>query len=106
MLNDAINALTQMVSPPLRAILWKTIALALALVIVVAIALERLIAYLVGAGSASVETTFGPQAHAPVDAIAWRGSLRSSHRRARPHSRLAAHPRGRPRHGRRSDFGR
>jgi uncharacterized protein involved in cysteine biosynthesis len=71
MLNDAINALTQMVSPPLRAILWKTIALALALVIVVAIALERLIVYLVGAGSASVETTFGPQAHAPVDAIAW-----------------------------------
>ncbi len=71
MFNDAINALTQMVSPPLRAILWKTIALALALVIAVAIALERLIVYLVGAGSASVETTFGPQAHAPVDAIAW-----------------------------------
>jgi CysZ protein len=71
MLNDAINALTQMVSPPLRAILWKSIALALALVVAVAIALERLIVYLVGAGSASVETTFGPQAHAPVDAIAW-----------------------------------
>jgi uncharacterized protein involved in cysteine biosynthesis len=71
MLDDAINAITQMFSAPLRAILWKTIALALALIVVVAAALERLIVHLVGLGGASVETTLGPHAHTPVDALAW-----------------------------------
>jgi CysZ protein len=70
MIGDAINAITQMFSAPLRTVLWKTIALALALIIVVAIALDRLIVGLVGAGSASVETTFGPHLHMPLDAIA------------------------------------
>jgi uncharacterized protein involved in cysteine biosynthesis len=71
MLNDAVQAIIQMVSPPLRAVLWKSIGLALALVVVAGAALERLIAHLIGVGSASVETTFGPQAHAPASAIAW-----------------------------------
>ncbi|MGC2125943.1 MAG: sulfate transporter family protein [Xanthobacteraceae bacterium] len=71
MLDDAVNALTQMLSPPLRAILWKSIALALALIVVVAVILERLIVHLIGAGSASVETTLGPHGHVPVDALAW-----------------------------------
>src|SRR5271170_120062 len=63
MLDDAVKALAQMFSPPLRAVLWKSIGLALALIVAVGIALERLIAWLVGSGSASVETTFGPHAH-------------------------------------------
>ena len=52
MLDDAVKALAQMLSPPLRAVLWKSIALALALIVVAAIALDRLIVWLVGAGSA------------------------------------------------------
>ena len=71
MLDDVINAIVQMFSPPLRTMLWRSIGLALALIVVVGIALERLIVYLVGAGGASVETTLGPQAHMPVTAIAW-----------------------------------
>ncbi len=71
MIEDAINAITQMFSPPLRAILWKTIALALALIIVVSVVLERLIMLAVGAGGASVETTLGPTAHMPVAVLAW-----------------------------------
>ena len=71
MLGDAINALTQILSPPLRAVLWKSIGLALALVIVVAIALDRVIVWLVGNGTTSVETTLGPHAHLPAEAIAW-----------------------------------
>jgi uncharacterized protein involved in cysteine biosynthesis len=70
MLDDAIKALTQMVSPPLRAVLWKSIGLALALIVVVAVALDRLIVRLVGAGSASVET-LGPHMHGPATALAW-----------------------------------
>jgi len=78
MLDDAIRALTQMVSPPLRAVLWKSIALSIALIIVIGIALDRLIVWLVGAGGSSVETTLGPHAHLPVTAIAWLLSFAAS----------------------------
>jgi uncharacterized protein involved in cysteine biosynthesis len=71
MLDDAIQAITQMFAAPLRAVLWKSIGLALALIVVLDIALDRLIVWLVGAGSASVETTFGPHAHLPASALAW-----------------------------------
>ena len=78
MLDDAVKALAQMLSPPLRAVLWKSIALALALIVVAAIALDRLIVWLVGAGSASLETTFGPPAHLPASALAWALSIAAS----------------------------
>ena len=71
MIDAAVKAIVQMFAPPLRAVLWKAIGLALALVVVVAIGLERGIVWLVGAGGASVETTFGPHAHTPVTALAW-----------------------------------
>ncbi len=71
MLDDAIKALTQMLSPPLRAVLWKSIGLALALIIVAGVALDRLIVWLVGTGGTSVETTLGPHAHMPASVIAW-----------------------------------
>ena len=78
MLDDAINALTQIFAPPLRAVLWKSVALALALIVVVGIVLDRLILWLVGAGSASIETTLGPQAHWPASALAWLLSVAAS----------------------------
>jgi CysZ protein len=71
MLDAAVKAIVQMFSPPLRAVLWKSIALALVLIIVFAAALYRLIVWLVGTGSNSAETAFGPYAHWPVEAIAW-----------------------------------
>jgi CysZ protein len=71
MLDAAAKAIAQMFSPALRALLWKSIALALALIVVVAAALYRLIVWLVGAGSASAETTLGPYAYWPVEAVAW-----------------------------------
>jgi len=78
MLDDAVHALTQMLSPPLRAVLWKSIGLALALIVAVGIVLERLIMWLVGAGSSSVETTLGPHAHVPASIIAWVLSIAAS----------------------------
>jgi CysZ protein len=71
MLDDAARALSQMFSPPLRAVLWKSIGLALALIVVVGIALNRLIMWLLGAGSAAVETGLGPHAHMPATVLAW-----------------------------------
>ena len=71
MLDDVIRSIVQMFAPPLRAVLWKSIGLALGLIIVVGIALDRLIVQLIGAGGASLESTLGPQAHAPASALAW-----------------------------------
>jgi uncharacterized protein involved in cysteine biosynthesis len=71
MLQDAFDSLSQMFSPALRAVLWKSIGLALALIVVVAVVLERLIVWLVGAGGAGVENSLGAQAHMPVSILAW-----------------------------------
>ncbi len=71
MLSDAAKALSQMFSPPLRAVLWKSIALALALIIVVAIVLDRVLIWLVGWLTASLETGLGSSAYLPVNAVAW-----------------------------------
>jgi CysZ protein len=71
MLEDAANALAQMFSPPLRAVLWKSIGLALALIVAAGIALDRLIVWLLGNGGASIETALGSQAHGPASALVW-----------------------------------
>ena len=71
MLEDAARAVSQMLSPPLRAVLWKAIGLALSLIALVAIVLNRLIAWLLGAGSAAVESGLGPQAHMPATVLGW-----------------------------------
>jgi CysZ protein len=71
MLDSVIQAITQLFSPPLRAVLWRTIGLSVLLIVVVGIALERLIVHFVAMGGASVESTIGPQVHAPVHALAW-----------------------------------
>jgi CysZ protein len=71
MLEDAAKAIGQMLSPPLRAVLWKAIGLALALIVVVAIVLNRSISWLLGAGSVAVENGFGPHAHMPATVLAW-----------------------------------
>ena len=71
MLDAAVKAIIQMFAAPLRAVLWKSIALALALIVVVGIVLERLIVHLVDSGSVSAEATLGTAAHWPVSAVAW-----------------------------------
>ncbi len=78
MLDAATKAIIQLFSPPLRAVLWKSVGLALALMLVAGIALDRLIVHLLGAGGASVETNFGPSTHLPVGAMAWLLSLAAS----------------------------
>jgi CysZ protein len=71
MLEDAARAITQMFSPPLRAVLWKAIGLALGLIVVVAIVLDRAIVWLLGAGSTAVESGLGPHAHMPATVLGW-----------------------------------
>lgn len=71
MINDALRAIADMLSPPLRKLLWTSIALALALIAALALALDRVIVFLVGVGSSSAEIALGPHAHLPAQAIAW-----------------------------------
>jgi len=71
MIDAAIKAIIQIFSPPLRAVLWKSVGLALALIVAVGFALDRFIVWLIGAGSTSVETTLGPHAHGPAETLAW-----------------------------------
>lgn len=75
MLDDAASAVAQMFSPPLRAVLWKSIGLALVLIVVAGIGLERLIVWLVAYGGTSIETGFGPVVHYPISVLAWALSI-------------------------------
>jgi CysZ protein len=78
MFDAATNAITQMFSPALRAVLWRTIGLSVLLIVAAGVALQRLIVHVVGLGGTSLETTFGPQAHEPLNALAWILSLAAS----------------------------
>jgi CysZ protein len=71
MFDAATNAITQMFSPPLRAVLWRTIGLSVLLIVAAGVGLQRLIVHVVGLGGTSLETTIGPQAHQPLNALAW-----------------------------------
>jgi CysZ protein len=71
MLEAAANAIVQMFSAPLRAVLWRTIGLSALLIVAAGVALQRLIVHLVDLGGMSLETTIGPNAHEPVNVLAW-----------------------------------
>jgi uncharacterized protein involved in cysteine biosynthesis len=71
MIDAAIKALSQMLSPPLRSILWRSIGLALILITVLAIALQRLLNWLATAGEGWAEAMLGPNFHTPLDILTW-----------------------------------
>ena len=50
MIDAAVKAISQILSPPMRSILWRSIGLALVLVTVLAIGLQRLLSWLATAG--------------------------------------------------------
>jgi len=71
MLDAAMKALEQMLSPPFRSVLLKSIALALVLLLALGIGLQRLIAWLIAGGGGWLETAVGGNAHGPVMALEW-----------------------------------
>ena len=71
MLDAAVKALAQILSPPMRSILWRSIGLALALIVVLAIGLQRLLSWFATSGEGWAEAMLGPGFHTPLNALAW-----------------------------------
>lgn len=71
MIQSAILALTQMLSPPMRAILWKAVGLALVLIVALAFALQRLLSWFATSGEVWLEAWLGPGFHTPLEVLAW-----------------------------------
>ena len=71
MLNAAVKALSQILSPPMRSILWRSIGLALVMVTVLAIALQRALSWLATSGEGWAEAMLGPGFQTPLNVLAW-----------------------------------
>ena len=71
MLDAAIKALLQILSPPMRAILYKAIGLALVLIVVLAIGLQWLLSWFATSGESWGEAMLGPGFHTPLNILAW-----------------------------------
>ena len=71
MLDAAVKALTQILSPPMRTILWRSIGLALVLITVLAIGLQRLLSWFATSGEAWAEAALGPGFHGSLNVLAW-----------------------------------
>jgi CysZ protein len=71
MLDAAVKALSQMLSPPMRSILWRSIGLALVLIVVLAIGLQRLLSWFATSGEGWAEAMLGPGFQTPLNILAW-----------------------------------
>jgi len=71
MLDAAVKALSQILSPPMRSILWRSIGLALVLIVVLAIGLQRLLSWFATSGEGWAEAMLGPGFHTPLNILAW-----------------------------------
>jgi len=71
MLDAAVKALSQILSPPMRSILWRSIGLALVLITVLAIGLQRLLSWFATSGEAWLEAMLGPGFETSINVLAW-----------------------------------
>jgi CysZ protein len=71
MLDAAFKALTDLTTPPLRAVLIKSVLLALAVIAVIGIALQRALSALADSGAGWAEQSVGLAPHSLWTAMAW-----------------------------------
>ncbi|MEW6151752.1 MAG: sulfate transporter family protein [Bradyrhizobium sp.] len=71
MLDAAVKALSQMISPPMRSILWRSIGLALVLITVLAIGLQRLLSWFATHGAVWLEGLLGAGWHSSIEILSW-----------------------------------
>src|SRR6201984_1629461 len=71
-MSEAPNkALGEILSPPMRSILWRSIGLALVLITVLSIGLQRLLGWFATSGESWAEAALGPGAHTPLYVLSW-----------------------------------
>jgi CysZ protein len=71
MLDAAVKALADMVTPPFRSVLLKSVGLSIALLVVIGIAVHRVLVWLLVAGGGWLEVNVGPHATGPVHVLEW-----------------------------------
>src|SRR6201988_3198307 len=71
MIDAAVKALSQILSPPMRSILWRSIGLALVLITVLAVGLQQLLSWFATHGEVWAETMLGPGWHTSLNVLAW-----------------------------------
>ncbi|CCD88291.1 conserved membrane protein of unknown function [Bradyrhizobium sp. ORS 285] len=71
MIDAAVKALSQMLSPPMRSILYRSIGLSLVLITVLAIGLQRALSWLATAGEGWAEAMLGPGSHGALEVLTW-----------------------------------
>jgi CysZ protein len=71
MIDAAVKALAQILSPPMRSILWRSIGLALVLITVLAAGLQRLLSWLATSGESWAEAALGSGFHTPLYVLSW-----------------------------------
>jgi uncharacterized protein involved in cysteine biosynthesis len=75
MFGAAAKALSQIFSPPMRTILWKSAGAALILIAIVAVALQRLLSWLATSGETTLDGMLSPAFHTPINILAWALSI-------------------------------
>jgi len=65
MLDAAVKAISQILSPPMRTILWRSIGLALVVITVLAIGLQRALSWFAEYGEVWAEAMLGPASTRP-----------------------------------------
>jgi CysZ protein len=71
MLDAAVKALSQILSPPMRSILWRSIGMALVLIVILAIGLQRFLSFLATSGVGWAEAMLGPSFQTSLNILAW-----------------------------------
>jgi uncharacterized protein involved in cysteine biosynthesis len=71
MLDAAVKALSQILSPPMRSILWRSIGFALILIVVLALGLQRLLSWFTTYGEGWAEGLLGPGYHSMLNVLSW-----------------------------------
>jgi len=71
MLDAAVKALSQILSPPMRSILWRSIGMALVLITALAVGLQRLLTWFAEYGEVWAEGLLGPGFHGTLNVLAW-----------------------------------
>jgi CysZ protein len=71
MIDAAVRALSQMFSPPLRRVLFKSVGLAVLVILIIGVALQRLLAALAESGATWAEQAAGVAPHGVWAALAW-----------------------------------